>query len=64
MGVELLLTDKVNCIASDIVDQKRIASPNLHANVSPTFTRGAACQRVPVRIDFASVPDKVKLVAG
>ena len=64
MGVEQPLTGKVTGIASGIVDHERNTSPNLLANVNPTFTWVRLAQRIPVRIDFDSVPENVKLVAG
>lgn len=64
MGVAKPLTGKVTGIASGIVDHERSSSPNLLANVNPTFTWVRLAQRIPVRIDFDSVPDGVKLVAG
>jgi len=64
MGVEQTLTGRVTGIASGIVDHERSSSPNLLANVNPTFTWVRLAQRIPVRIDFDSVPEGVKLVAG
>jgi len=64
MGVAKPLNGKVTGIASGIVDHERSSSPNLLANVNPTFTWVRLAQRIPVRIDFNSVPDGVKLVAG
>ncbi|MDY0874167.1 HlyD family secretion protein [Dongia rigui] len=64
MGVTKPLSGKVTGIASGIVDHERSSSPNLLANVNPTFTWVRLAQRIPVRIDFDSVPDGVKLVAG
>ena len=64
MGVAKPLTGTVTGIASGIVDHERSSSPNLLANVNPTFTWVRLAQRIPVRIDFDSIPDGVKLVAG
>lgn len=64
MGVKQSIAGKVTGIASGIVDHERSTSPNLLANVNPTFTWVRLAQRIPVRIDFDSVPDGVKLVAG
>jgi multidrug resistance efflux pump len=50
--------------ASGIVDHEFSSSPNLLTNVNPTSTWVCLAQRLPVRIDFDSVPDGVKLVAG
>jgi RND family efflux transporter MFP subunit len=64
MGVERPLNGHVSGIASGIVDHERSTSPNLLANVNPTFTWVRLAQRIPVRIDIDQVPDGVKLVAG
>jgi RND family efflux transporter MFP subunit len=64
MGVAQPLNGHVSGIASGIVDHERSASPNLLANVNPTFTWVRLAQRIPVRIDIDQVPDGVKLVAG
>lgn len=64
MGVATPLQGRVTGIASGIVDHERSSSPNLLANVNPTFTWVRLAQRVPVRIDLEAVPANVKLVAG
>ncbi|HEX9448111.1 MAG TPA: HlyD family secretion protein, partial [Dongiaceae bacterium] len=64
MGIDRPLRGHVSGIASGIVDHERSASPNLLANVNPTFTWVRLAQRIPVRIDIDEVPDGVKLVAG
>jgi RND family efflux transporter MFP subunit len=64
LGIEQLINGHVSGIASGIVDHERTASPNLLANVNPTFNWVRLAQRIPVRIDFDHVPDGLKLVAG
>jgi RND family efflux transporter MFP subunit len=50
--------------AAAIADSERDASPNLVANVIPTFTWVRLAQRVPVRIELDHVPPGTRLVAG
>ena len=64
MGVGPELEGHVSGIASGIVDREQGASPNLLANVNPTFNWVRLAQRIPVRIEIDHVPDGVKLVAG
>lgn len=64
MGVAQDLRGHVSGIASGIVDHERSTSPNLLANVNPTFTWVRLAQRIPVRIDIDQVPGGIKLVAG
>jgi multidrug resistance efflux pump len=64
LGIEQPLDGHVSGIASGIVDHERMTSPNLLANVNPTFNWVRLAQRIPVRIDFDHVPDGVKLIAG
>ncbi|HVJ35839.1 MAG TPA: HlyD family secretion protein [Terriglobia bacterium] len=64
LGVEPPIEGHVSGIASGIVDHERMTSPNLLANVNPTFNWVRLAQRIPVRIDLDRVPDGVKLIAG
>lgn len=64
MGVGPVIEGHVEGVASGIVDRERGASPNLLANVNPTFTWVRLAQRVPVRIAIDRVPPGVRLVAG
>ncbi len=64
MGIKPELGGHVSGIASGIVDREQGASPNLLANVNPTFNWVRLAQRIPVRIEIDHVPDGVKLVAG
>ncbi len=64
MGHEQPLEGHVSGIASGIVDRERGSSPNLLANVNPTFNWVRLAQRIPVRIEIDKVPDGIKLVAG
>jgi RND family efflux transporter MFP subunit len=58
------LTGHVTGIAAAITDAERTASPNLLANVNPTFTWVRLARRVPVRIALDHVPPHTILVAG
>ena len=64
MGIQQDLEGHVSGVASGIVDRERATSPNLLANVNPTFNWVRLAQRIPVRIEIDRVPDGVKLVAG
>jgi RND family efflux transporter MFP subunit len=64
MGVAAPLEGHVSGIATGIVDRERSSSPNLLANVNPTFSWVRLAQRIPVRIEIDRVPSAVKLVAG
>ncbi|HVJ43994.1 MAG TPA: HlyD family secretion protein [Dongiaceae bacterium] len=64
LGVEQPIDGHVSGIASGIVDHERMTSPNLLANINPTFNWVRLAQRIPVRIDLDRVPDGVKLIAG
>jgi len=64
LGIEQPIEGHVSGIASGIVDHERMTSPNLLANVNPTFNWVRLAQRIPVRIDLDHVPDSVKLIAG
>jgi RND family efflux transporter MFP subunit len=50
------LPGHVASIAAGITDAERVASPNLLADVNPTFTWVRLAQRVPVRIELTHVP--------
>ncbi len=54
----------VQSIAAGIVDPERLESPDLLANVNPTFTWVRLAQRIPVRIHLDRIPAGVRLVAG
>jgi multidrug resistance efflux pump len=54
----------VESIAAGIADGERSASPNLLADVNPTFTWVRLAQRVPVRIALDHVPAGTRLIAG
>jgi RND family efflux transporter MFP subunit len=64
LGIEQPIEGHVSGIASGIVDHERQTSPNLLANVNPTFNWVRLAQRIPVRIDVDHVPEGVKLIAG
>jgi RND family efflux transporter MFP subunit len=54
----------VQSIDAGITDNERVASPNLLADVNPTFTWVRLAQRVPVRIAIDRVPAGTRLIAG
>lgn len=54
----------VESIDAGITDGERVASPNLLADVNPTFTWVRLAQRVPVRIALDQVPAGTRLIAG
>jgi RND family efflux transporter MFP subunit len=64
MGVAEPLRGHVQGIARGIVDREQSDSPNLLANVNPTFSWVRLAQRIPVRIALDQVPDPSELVAG
>ena len=64
MGVAPPLHGHVEGIASGIVNRQLGSSPDLLANVSPTFSWVRLAQRIPVRVHLDHVPDGVRLVAG
>jgi RND family efflux transporter MFP subunit len=58
------ISGHVQSIDAGIADTERQESPNLLANVNPTFTWVRLAQRVPVRIQLDHVPAGVRLIAG
>jgi multidrug resistance efflux pump len=58
------LTGHVQSIDSGIADTERSESPNLLANIAPTFTWVRLAQRIPVRIQLDHVPAGTRLIAG
>lgn len=64
MGETQDIHGHVDSIARGIVDRERAASPNLLANVNPTFSWVRLAQRIPVRIELDTVPDGIDLIAG
>jgi RND family efflux transporter MFP subunit len=64
MGTPGVVEGHVSGIATGIVDRERSSSPNLLANVNPTFSWVRLAQRIPVRIEIDHVPAGVKLIAG
>jgi RND family efflux transporter MFP subunit len=59
-----VINGHVESIDAGIADNERTASPNLLADVNPTFTWVRLAQRVPVRIAIDHVPAGVRLIAG
>ena len=64
MGESRLIYGHVESIAGGIEDRERTPSPNLLANVSPTFNWVRLAQRVPVRVKLDNPPPDVRLIAG
>jgi multidrug resistance efflux pump len=64
MGVGEAIGGHVQGVARGIVDREQSDSPNLLANVNPTFSWVRLAQRIPVRIALDPVPDPAELVAG
>jgi len=64
MGEPQLLTGQVESISAGIADRERSDSPDLLANINPTFTWVRLAQRVPVRVKLDEVPPTVQLVLG
>lgn len=64
MGESAGIEGHVEGIAAGITDRERAESPNLLANVNPTFSWVRLAQRVPVRIALDRVPEGMRLVAG
>jgi RND family efflux transporter MFP subunit len=58
------ISGHVESIAAGIADAERTPSPNLLADVNPTFTWVRLAQRVPVRIAIDHVPSGTTLIAG
>ena len=64
MGEPQMLTGRVQSIAAGIADRERSDSPDLLANINPTFNWVRLAQRVPVRVKPDPVPPGVSLVLG
>jgi RND family efflux transporter MFP subunit len=58
------ISGHVQSIDAGIADNERSESPNLLADVNPTFTWVRLAQRVPVRIAIDQVPAGTRLIAG
>jgi RND family efflux transporter MFP subunit len=64
MGERADIEGHVEGIAAGITDRELSQSPNMLANVNPTFSWVRLAQRVPVRIAIDRVPEGVRLIAG
>ena len=60
MGESRPLTGHVESIATGIADRERTDSPDLLANINPTFNWVRLAQRVPVRVKPDVVPTTVQ----
>jgi len=58
------LQGHIESISRAIADRDNTTTPELLANVNPTFAWVRLAQRIPVRIHIDKVPDKVLLSAG
>jgi RND family efflux transporter MFP subunit len=58
------LVGHVQSIDAGIADTERSESPNLLANINPTFTWVRLAQRIPVRIQLDDVPAGTRLISG
>ena len=64
MGEPRVLTGHVESIAAGIADRERTDSPDLLANINPTFNWVRLAQRIPVRVKPDEVPAGVRLGVG
>jgi RND family efflux transporter MFP subunit len=64
MGESRVLMGRVESIAAGIADRERTDSPDLLANINPTFNWVRLAQRVPVRVKPLAVPPGMDLVLG
>jgi multidrug resistance efflux pump len=64
LGGSPAIIGHVQSLDAGIADTERTESPNLLANINPTFTWVRLAQRVPVRIQLDHVPAGVRLIAG
>jgi RND family efflux transporter MFP subunit len=64
LGGGPVIEGHVESIDAGITDGERVASPNLLADVNPTFTWVRLAQRVPVRIALDKPPAGTRLIAG
>jgi multidrug resistance efflux pump len=64
MGEPRTLTGRVESVAAGIADRERTDSPDLLADINPTFNWVRLAQRVPVRVRPETVPPGVQLVVG
>jgi RND family efflux transporter MFP subunit len=64
MGSSKNIYGHVESIARGIVDRERNTSPDLLANVNPTFSWVRLAQRIPVRVALDPLPSGMRLVAG
>ena len=64
MGETGVIEGHVDSIATGITDRERTDSPDLLANVNPTFSWVRLAQRVPVRVAIDRVPEGLRLISG
>lgn len=64
LGESQMLSGRVESIAAGIADRERTDSPDLLANINPTFSWVRLAQRVPVRVKLEAPPPGMQLVVG
>jgi multidrug resistance efflux pump len=64
MGIAAPIQGHVESIAGAVADRERSPSPDLLANINPTFSWVRLPQRIPVRIAIDRVPAGVRLIPG
>ena len=64
MGDRQVLHGHVESISGGITDRELGSSPNLLANVNPTFNWVRLAQRIPVRVHLDQVPAGTQLIMG
>lgn len=64
MSDDKVLKGHVHSISRGIEDRERTTGGNLMQNINPAFNWVRLVQRIPVRIEFDTIPENVRLVAG
>lgn len=64
MSNDEVLEGHVHSISRGIEDRERTTGGKLMQNINPAFNWVRLVQRIPVRIEFDSIPENVRLVSG
>lgn len=64
MSDDEVLEGHVHSISRGIEDRERTTGGKLMQNINPAFNWVRLVQRIPVRIEFDSIPENVRLVSG
>lgn len=64
MSDDEILEGHVHSISRGIEDRERTTGGKLMQNINPAFNWVRLVQRIPVRIEFDSIPENVRLVSG